>query len=114
MKVSKLRNYKFIGRRVNKKISFLILSGVLFLPSFASALTVQDIVDGAIQTTLYVASGITVILWVVTGLLFLSAQGDPSKLKTAKTSLFAAIAGTAIVIIASSAIGLVSSAFNLG
>ena len=99
--------------QINKKILFLILPVIVLLPTLASAQTVQDLVDGAVQTMLYIASGVVVILWLVTGLLFLTAQGAPEKLKSARTALFAAVAGTIIVIVASSAITFVKSAFHI-
>ena len=98
---------------MNKKILFLSLLAVLFVPTLTSAVTIQSMVDAAEQTTLYIASGVVVILWVVTGLLFLSASGAPEKLKSARTSLFASVAGTVVVIIAASAISIVTGAFNL-
>lgn len=99
---------------MNKKALFLILSGALVAPIVASAqVTVGGMVHAAEQTALLIASGIVVILWIVTGVLFLTASGDPGKLGTAKKALFASVAGTVIVIIASSAIALVGSAFGL-
>jgi len=98
---------------MNKKVLFSILSGILVLPSLASAQTLESMADAAVHVALYVVSAIVVIMWLVTGVLFLSAQGDPSKLKAAKTALFAAIAGTILVIVASGAIGLVSSTFGI-
>ncbi len=96
-----------------KKI-LLILAFALFLPVIAFAdISIEGIVTGAVNTTLFVASAIVVILWVITGLLFLTAQGDPAKLGKAKLALFSAIGGTLLVIIASSAMSLVSQAFNL-
>jgi hypothetical protein len=78
-----------------------------------SGVTVKTMADAAEQTTLYVASAVVVILWVITGILFLSAQGAPEKLKAARTALISAVAGTVLVIVAASAISIVSSAFNL-
>lgn len=104
---------------MNKKIFLSILISALVLPisvfaqSSGSSITVESITGKAVQTTFLVASGIVVILWVVTGLLFLQAQGAPDKLSTAKKALIAAVAGTAIVIIAGSAIALVKSALSL-
>ena len=106
---------------MNKKILFSTLLGILTLPvtvfaanSNGNGITVSGIVHAAEQTTLLIASGVVVILWVITGLLFLTAQGAPEKLKSARTALIASVAGTALVIIAGSAIALVSQAFNLG
>lgn len=100
---------------MNKKILFVILLGILILPSLASAqVTIQNMIDGAVQTALYIASGIVVILWIFTGVLFLMAQGEPAKLSMARKSLFTSVAGTVLVIVATGAINIVSKAFNLG
>jgi len=98
---------------MNKKILFIILLGVLVLPSIVSGVTIQGLVDGAVQTTLYIASGIVVILWVMTGIIFLTAQGAPEKISTGKKALIASVAGTILIIVASGALNLVKSAFNL-
>jgi hypothetical protein len=101
---------------MNKKVllfSTLFLLSVLLFPSLVSAVTIQSMVDAAVKTTLYIASGIVVILWVVAGLLLLMANGDPSKITTGKKALMGAIAGTVLVIVASSAITLVGGAFGL-
>lgn len=102
-------------KQMNKKILFLILLGVLILPGVISAqVTITSMVDAAENVALYVASGVVVILWITTGILFLTAQGAPEKLSSAKKALFAAVAGTILVIVAGSAIALISNAFNLG
>lgn len=84
------------------------------MPSLASAdVTIQSMVVAAVQTALFIASGVVVILWIVTGLLFLTAQGAPEKLKSAKTALIASVAGTILVIVATSALSIVGSAFRI-
>jgi len=99
---------------MNKKIIFSILLGTALLPKLASAaVTIRGMVDGAVQTTFYVASGIVVILWVMTGVIFLTAQGAPEKLSTGKKALIASVAGTVLVIIAGGAINLVKGMFNI-
>lgn len=75
--------------------------------------TIGGIVNSAVQTTLFIASGVVVILWVITGLLFVMARGAPEKINQARTALFSAIAGTLLVIVANSAIFLVGQAFGL-
>ena len=103
-----------MNKNINKKILLLILSGILILPSLASAdVTIQSMVVAAVQTALFIASGVVVILWIVTGLLFLTAQGAPEKLKSAKTALIASVAGTILVIVATSALSIVGSAFRI-
>ena len=104
---------------MNKKIIFLLLISVLAMPTIvlsanSGGVTIQTIISAAVNTTLYIASGIVVILWIVTGVLFLTAQGDPGRLQSAKKALFSAVAGTLLVIAASSAINIVGQAFGLG
>jgi predicted small integral membrane protein len=70
-------------------------------------------VTGAVNTTLIIASGVVVILWLVTGILFLTAQGAPEKVNSAKKALFSAVAGTVIVIVAYYAMDLVGQAFGI-
>ena len=52
------------------------------------------------NTVWLVATWIVVIMWVVTGILYLICLGDPGKLKLANASLIAAVAGTILVILA--------------
>ena len=102
---------------MNKKTLFLTLLTVLILPSLASAtdaaVTITSLTDAAVNTALFIAGGVIVILWVVTGLLFLSALGAPDKLTLAKKALIASVIGTLLVIIAVSATSMVRDAFNI-
>ena len=43
---------------------------------------------------------VVIIMWIVTGALYLTAMGSPEKLTTAKRALLASVAGTAIGILA--------------
>jgi len=84
------------------------------LPTLASAqVTIASMVSAAVSTTFYIADGIIVILWVVTGILFLTAQGAPEKLTTARKALIYSVAGTVLIIVANSAVYLIGNAFNL-
>lgn len=88
---------------MNKKILFLILLSFLIIPGVILAEDVgpiETIVNNIVAVITYIAAGITVILWIVTGLLFLSSMGDPSKLSVAKKALFASIGGTVLVVLA--------------
>jgi len=99
---------------MNKKISFLILVSAILIPAaFVSAQTLSGMAEAVAGQVVLVATWIVVIMWVVPGLLFLLAQGEPGKLNTAKTSLFAAIGGTILVILASSAITIVRNSFGI-
>jgi len=98
---------------MSKKILFLILSAALALPLAVSAQTLVGMAESIAINVVAVAKWIVVIMWVVTGILFLTAQGDPGKLNLAKTSLFAAIGGAILVILANSAIPIVKNSFGI-
>ena len=97
----------------NKKISFLIILAVLILPTLASAQTLASMASSAMQAMIAAVGFVVVILWLVTGILFLTAVGSPEKLKAARIALFAAIAGTVIIIIAQTATDFVGNIFGL-
>lgn len=100
-------------KKINKKILFLTLLGALILPALSYAATIEGMVDGAVSAALYIAGGVVVILWVATGIIFLTAQGSPEKISSGKKALLAAIAGTILCIIAAGAASLVSGIFHL-
>jgi hypothetical protein len=72
-------------------------------------ITMDSIIKGAVTAAWDIATAVVVILWLVTGILFLIAQGSPEKVNTAKKALFTSIAGTVIVIIAYSAMSIISA-----
>ena len=98
---------------MDKKKLFLILSGAVLLPAITYAATLEGMAASAAQTALKVASGVVVVMWVVAGIIFLSAAGDPGKLSSAKTALIAAVIGTVVVIVANGAVGLVGGIFGI-
>ena len=87
---------------MNKKILFLVLLAVIFLPlgvyGIASPTQIAENVKDAAVT---IGAAIVVIGWVVSGILFLMAAGNPTKVETAKKAMIASIIGTVLVIIAS-------------
>ena len=99
----------------NKKVLFLILAAVLILPlsAYADCPVCVTIITSVVNTALYIASAVVVVLWLVAGILFLSAQGDPSKFTKARGALIAAVAGTVLVIVAASALTLVGQAIGV-
>ena len=99
---------------MNKKILFLVLLAVVSLPSLASALTLGGMATSAMNAILDAAVAIVVILWVVTGILFLLAQGAPEKLKSARTALFSSIVGTIIILLAEFAMSFIAGIFGIG
>jgi hypothetical protein len=99
---------------MNKKIlSFLILATVLVVPIAVSAQTLGGMAAAIAGQVVIVGTWIVVIMWVVTGILFLTTAGDPAKLKLARNGLFACIGGTILVILANSAIAFVANSFGL-
>lgn len=108
--------------KTNKKILFLILLSILILPvkTFAQVgldcpgdMSIDNIACNAVNTALYIAAAIVIILWVVTGVLFLMAQGAPEKLNKAKLALFTSVVGTIVVILAFYGMDLVGKAFGI-
>ncbi len=100
---------------MNKKNLFLILLlGALTLPVVSLAVpTIAGMAEAVATQVVIVGTWIVVIMWVVTGILFLTAQGEPGKLNAAKTSLFAAIGGTILIILANGAVAFVANSFGL-
>lgn len=101
-----------------KKASILSLLGILLpvavLAQTAQNITITGMVENVASVIWIVAVIVIVIFWIITGVLFLTALGDPTKLGTAKKALFAAIGGTVIVIIAWSVVNIISSAIFQG
>jgi hypothetical protein len=52
--------------------------------------------------------GITVIMFIVAGILFVTANGDPGKIKTAKTAVIWGVVGIIVATISFGIVGLVS------
>ena len=86
----------------------------LSLPATAlAAPTLGGMAEAIAGQVVIVGTWIVVIMWVVTGILFLTAQGEPAKLNAAKTALFAAIGGTILIILANGAVAFVKNSFGL-
>lgn len=102
---------------MNKKILFFflfLLVGILPVVVLAEEGPIENIVSNVVRVVIFVAGAIVIIIWIVTGVLFLASRGDPSKLTLAKSALFAAIAGTILVILAISAQAIISSVIFKG
>jgi low temperature requirement protein LtrA len=89
---------------MKKKLLFLILLGVivLSLPNLVFGADLATILTNVKQFAWDVFAVIVVVMWIVTGVLYLVAMGAPEKLTTAKRALIAAVVGTAIGILAGS------------
>jgi hypothetical protein len=101
---------------VNKKILSLILSAGLTLPFLALAdttVTIGSMAAAIAGQVIIVGTWLVVIFWIVAGVLFLMAGGEPAKLEKAKLALFAAIGGTIVIILANSACVFVGNSFGI-
>ena len=73
----------------NKKILFLSLLGIILIfPISAHAKIIVDMVTSVATVITTVAGIVTVVCWVITGLLFLTAAGDPGRIGLAKKMAF--------------------------
>ncbi|MDO8486455.1 MAG: hypothetical protein Q7S77_02055 [Candidatus Staskawiczbacteria bacterium] len=96
------------------KLILISLLGILVLPNIVFAQTIQVLITNVVNNVVWpIAIGIIVVLWIVTGVLFLTALGDSSKLTAAKNSLLASIAGTIIIVIANSVIAIIRNALGV-
>ena len=100
---------------MNKKTIFLILLAVILVPSFcfAQANTIDDVIKAAVNSLIPIVGGLSTIAFIVAGIMFLSASGNPSRMTIAKGSLIAAVIGIVIVVLASGAKDFVSTFFGL-
>lgn len=98
---------------MNKKIVLLYASVIsLALPVvvFAAPLDVKKIINNALDIVVWpVFIGAVVIMFIWAGILFATAQGDPSKIGTAKKAVTWAVIGAIVGIGAFSLVGLVTS-----
>ena len=109
-----LNFYNIKNKNMNKKTLFLILLGMLVLPFAALAQpTIAGMAAAIAGQVVLVGTWIVVIMWVVTGILFLTSNGDPAKLKLARNGLFAAVGGTILIILANGAVAFVANSFGL-
>jgi len=105
---------------MKKNLFFIFLAGALVLPKSVLAiacpggLTITNMVCNVANIVWVVATGIILIFWIITGLLFLTAMGDPTKLATARKALIAAVVGTILVVLAYSAMTIISNAILTG
>ena len=101
--------------KTNKKIAILISSATLLvLPFIAFAIDPGTWINGILNRFLdYVVwpvfFGAAILMLIYSGLLFVTAQGDPSKITNARRAFLWAIVGIVVAIIAFSAVQIVSN-----
>ena len=94
---------------MNKK-SIIVSSLAIFLSPLVcfAAFDLEATIDRFINLILLpVFSGLVIIMFIWVGILFLSAQGDPAKISTARKALIWVIVGIAVVLLANTIFGYV-------
>ena len=97
---------------MDKKNFFIILSVALVAPmaALAQVNSIQTLMQALVGSALWaVFGGIVVICFVYSGILFLSASGEPDKLKKARQSFIWGIAGVVVGILAWSILNIVGN-----
>jgi FtsH-binding integral membrane protein len=107
--------------KMNKKtLLSLALFGLTTLPFAVSAqpkATISDIGDAIDKLTSVlwtIFGGIAVVMFVVAGILFLTASGDPEKVKSARNAAIWGVAGIIVGILAYSIVKIVENALLVG
>jgi len=104
---------------VKKRTLFLILSAILFLPTgivsayglgkYGSPIIFGNIVFNITTALWIIFTLVVVVCFVVAGIMFLTAMGDASKLKIAKSAFIWGIAGVVVGILAYSIITIIEN-----
>lgn len=105
---------------MSKKISFSVLSAILALAiypvgvlaqiqDYGPSLTIEDLIPSLEWLAWVIFCGIVVICFIVAGVMFLTAQGDAEKLKTARSAFIWGVAGVVVGILAYSIMEIVKA-----
>jgi Type IV secretion system pilin len=111
---------------MNKKTLSSIVIGVLASPIIAFAqmqgtapggygsapTSLTDLVGNIEKLMGLVFGGIAVVMFVIAGILFLTAQGDPEKVQSARSAFIWGVAGVIVGLIAFSIVAIVSSVIS--
>ena len=97
-----------------KLLIFVLLAVVLMLPATANAMVsnLQCLLVAITRAAGLIFSGIAVVCFLISGVLFLTAGGDPEKTQAARSSFVWGIAGVVVGIIAFSIVAIISSALQ--
>jgi len=103
-------------KTMNKKTLFLILlvfASAAPVVVSAQAIPLGTIVNNAKNSLTAIAASASTIAFIVAGIMFLTATGNPQRMTIARGSLIAAIAGIVIIILANFACDFVGLFFQL-
>ena len=77
------------------------------LTSFGETYDLGDIVAGILNVVWIAFEAIAIVMFVIAGIMFLTAQGEASKLQTARSAVIWGVAGVVVGIVAYGIIGLI-------
>lgn len=99
-------------KKINKKIVIssavsvlLALPAVIWAftaPVTPSTTTLSDVIDGLLNILWTVAVVVVIVVFILTGILFLTARGEPDKIKQARDAVVWGTVGTAVILISAS------------
>ena len=93
-------------------LATLALPAIAFAQPTVTIGSITGLVSVVERFMWIIFGGIAVIMFVVAGILFLTAQGDPEKVQAARSAFIWGIAGVVVAIIAYSIIAIVTSALS--
>lgn len=102
---------------MSKKTSFLVLLGAFVLPLVASAQlrswgsggSIRSLLDSIESIAWIVFGTIVVVCFVVAGVMFLTAQGQPEKIQLARSATIWGVAGVIVGILAYSIMAIMEN-----
>ena len=94
-------------------ISFFVplIGGAVTIPNPLKAQNFTQLLEAIIDFIFYLALGITPIMIIVSGFFFITAQGEPEKIQTAKKIILWALIGLLVVFSAKGLVKLLESIF---
>jgi len=102
--------------KINKTILFLILLTIVIFPLqvIAAPTTIAEIINNVVTGLQGIGAGLATIAFIVAGIMFLTAVGNPSRMAIGKGALIAAVTGIVIILLASVACNFINGLFGLG
>jgi hypothetical protein len=86
---------------MNKKLLFLaLLVASIFLPTISYSATPSAIFNEVEVLATNIGMALVVVGWIIAGVLYLMAAGNPEKIQTAKKAMIASIIGTILIVFA--------------
>jgi len=117
-------NSSFLFRfyKMRKNTQFLILSSVLlasaalsvsaqYIPVYGQPIEFSDVLESILSFMWIAFCVLAIIMFVVAGILFLTALGDPQKIATARSAFIWGVVGILVAIVAYSVVQILENFF---